>query len=336
MRVAIAGAGLMGRWHAQAAARAGAIVAGVCDPAVGAADALARRLPGATAFDEIGEMLVDCRPEVLHICSPLASHAAVARAALDAGTHVLVEKPAFADYSETVGIYDLARDRGLLVCPVHQFPFQDGARAALRDIDRLGRIVHLEAVVCSAGGTGLEGDALDALGADILPHPLSLARRFLPGRELPDAWQTRRPRAGELRAYAERDGVSIAISISLHARPTVCAFRADGEAGRAHLDLFLGSAFFEHGAVSRARKATRPFGLAARGAAAAALALGRRMGRWEPAYPGLGRLVADLYDAVRCGGASPVPEAEALEIAQIRDQIAERAVPTAPEQRVAR
>ena len=100
LRVVIAGCGRMGRWHAYHAARAGAQVAAGIDPDAGAAGALCRRLLEARAFPDLADYLRANAADVVHICTPAADHVALARQALRAGCHVVVEKPVVASAAE--------------------------------------------------------------------------------------------------------------------------------------------------------------------------------------------------------------------------------------------
>jgi predicted dehydrogenase len=74
LRVAVVGAGRIGRWHANYAQRLGANVAAIVDRAPGAALSLARDAKQAAVFTEMGAMLEAVRPHVVHICTPLPSH----------------------------------------------------------------------------------------------------------------------------------------------------------------------------------------------------------------------------------------------------------------------
>ena len=103
LRAAIVGAGLMGRWHAAYARRAGAQIAAIVDTDPAAATLLRRRHPSARVFSGLDECLSTEAPDVVHVCTPSALHATQAAAALRAGAHVVVEKPA-ADSA------DVARD----------------------------------------------------------------------------------------------------------------------------------------------------------------------------------------------------------------------------------
>jgi predicted dehydrogenase len=207
---------------------------------------------------------------------------------------------------------------------VHQFLFQDGVRAAHVALPMIGDLVHLQATFCTAGAEGLPDETADRLIADILPHPLSLAQFFLPAA-LPERWTTLRSVAGELRASCATAGTTLSFVISTHGRPTLCAFDVVGSAGSIHLDLYHGYAVIEPGAVSRARKLARPFAHAMRTATAATFNSGRRLWRGEAAYPGLWQLVDAFYGSIRSHGPAPIPAHEAIEIAHLRDRLAEDA-----------
>lgn len=321
LRAGIVGAGLMGRWHADAAARAGARVVAVADTRPDEASRLAARYRGAVVFAGPAELFDAALVDVVHVCTPTETHCEVAGLAIDAGLHAVVEKPLAPTAAETAGLLRRAAARGVTVCPVHQFPFQEGIAKATRLLPRIGHLVHASCVVCSAGGTGLDAKSLDAIVDDVLPHPLSLFQRLLPPGSLAGDWTASRPRAGELRAACESTALTMSVLVSLHARPTVCALTLAGTQGAIHADLFHGYSVLEHGVVSRARKVTRPFSFALTSAAAAAANLGRRAVHRETAYPGLRRFVAEVYQAIQTGSRPPIAPEEVVEVARVRDAL---------------
>lgn len=326
LRAGIAGAGLMGRWHANAVRRTGGRVAAVIDTEPAAAQSLAASYSGATAFSSFERMLNESQLDVLHICSPLVTHFQIAERAIDAGLHLLVEKPLTPQGAEAERLYDLAASRRVILCPVHQFLFQDGTLKARRLLPRIGRIIHLQGVFCSAGGTG-QPEELDAITADILPHPLSLMQAFLPEGLSGTEWETAWPRGGEFRAIGERSGVSLGVFISMNSRPTVCSLQIFGADGTIHVNLFHGYAVIEPGNVSRLRKMTHPFDLAARSLSGAAINLCRRVIQWQPAYPGLQRLVGDFYRAAQDATEAPISREDSLTVAHVRDNLLRRGGP---------
>jgi predicted dehydrogenase len=321
VRAAVVGAGLMGRWHALELRRAGGALSAVVDSNPAAAAALARR-HSTLAHEDLDQLLERDPPEVVHVCTPTRSHVDIARRALDAGAHVLVEKPLAPDSASTETLLDLARRVDRLLCPVHQYLFQPGVMRAQAAISRLGSLVQLEALACSAGGGTAQGPELDAVALEIAPHALAVMERLLPIGLTGVTWATERPKAGELRGHGRAGDVGVSLTISLHGRPPRNELRAICEAGTLELDFFHGYAWLERGPSSRTYKALRPFVTSARHAGAAAANLSRRAVRGEPAYPGLRGLIESFYSAAREGSAAPISPEETLAVAAARDQLA--------------
>lgn len=315
------GAGLMGRWHAYAADRAGGILVGICDADLATAERLARAHAGAVAFEDVDVMLAQVAPEVVHVCTPPSSHVALAERALRCGAHAIVEKPVAATAAETAQLVMVAESCGRLVCPVHQYPFQRSIRGAISTIPELEPMFDLSWVACSAGAAGAGATAADEVAADILAHPLSVLQRMLPGGLAELSWCASRPRAGELRAFAATAGTSVSIMISMGGRPTRNELRLIGAGGTLHADLFHGYAVREPNEVSRARKIALPFARSAATTRAAAANLARRTLQREPAYPGLRALIAEVYAFARDGGRPPISHDECLAVARARDRL---------------
>jgi predicted dehydrogenase len=324
LNAAIAGAGLMGYWHAQAVARAGGRVLAVIDRDPAAAQRLAARLPQARPYPSLEAAATEHALDVLHVCTPTATHVALARAGLEHGLHVLVEKPLAPTARETGQLLELAAARGLALCPVHQFVFQAGVQAAQRRQHALGRPVRLQVEIRSAGGAGLDDAAQNQLAADILPHCLALAEHLLPGSIQAAAWRTLQPRAGELCVLGRAGATAILFDLSLHGRPPINRCTLVGERGALLLNLFHGYAVYERGAVSKLHKVMQPLAASAQelGTAAANLA-GRTLHR-QPAYPGLWELIRQFYSAVAQQAAPPLAPAAVLAVACARDAILER------------
>lgn len=310
----------MGRWHAAAAAAAGGALTAVADPAPERAAAL-----GAPwSFASLGDLLESGLPlDVVHVCTPLASHESLVREALGAGLHVIVEKPLGADAESTAGLLLAAAGRGVMLVPVHQFLFQPGVKRLLRQQQRLGTVVRcvFEAATAGAGVLGIDPDELVA---DVLPHPLSLFARIASdgAHELDRlSWTCLRPGSGELRALASAGGASFEIAITTRGRPTRAELALVGTRGSARADLFHGFAVLERGRPTRARKLTRPFVLSGATLAGAGVNLAGRALRREPAYPGLRELVQRTYEAIASGGPPPIGPRETLAVARARDAI---------------
>jgi predicted dehydrogenase len=322
IRAGIVGAGLMGRWHAYELEMAGGIVVGVVDRERAIANRLTDARPASKSYESVDEMFSDAELDVLHICTPTSAHEGPANAAIRAGVHLLVEKPVVASAARTAELYRLADASGTFICPVHQYAFQKGVEQAKNWLPNIGRLIQFEAVINSAGGVAGDPDTLDMIASDILPHPLSLAQRFISGAISETAWSVLHPAAGELTIYGQTsDAVTMSIRISMNARPTKNSLSLVGTGGTIDLDLFHGYAVLSRGGTSRVRKLLRPFEAGARSMSAAGINLVRRSLRREPAYPGLRSLIGSFYAAIRSGGEQPFKPQQVIEVSEIRDLI---------------
>lgn len=316
----IVGAGLMGRWHADAARRAGVSIAGIVDQDAVRARALARRHTNARTGHSLAEFLGDGSVDVVHVCTPLASHEALALAALEAGCHALVEKPIGADSAAADRLFATAARHRRLLCPVHQFLFQRGTMAAARELDRLGPLRHLAMDVCSAGAESTP-ESRDEIATEILPHLLALASRFCGAPITEGAWECRRSAVGEVLVLATVGAVGVSARISMRGRPPVNRLLLVAEGGTVHVDLFHGFAFVERAGTSRSMKIVKPLLFAAQLFVVSAGNLAVRALRAEPAYPGLRELVRRFYGAVAGREATPIPEEETRSVMKVWDEL---------------
>lgn len=313
----------MGRWHAHYARQCGATICGVVDPYLTAAE-LRGSLRGAAHFQQLQPLLQALKPDVLHVCTPAKTHAEMIEHGLAAGVHLLVEKPMAPDAEITGRLLRSSENKGLLLVPVHQFAFQDGVLNAQAALPGWGKLLHFDAVFCSAGAAGLAGEQLDDLMADILPHPLSLLDRFSPGVLDEMEWASVTAGPGEWRITGSAREMSASILISLHGRPTEASLRLTGANGTVRLDLFHGFSVVEPGGVSRTLKIAHPFQLAAQTFWTAGQNLAGRLVRNAPAYPGLHRLIGLFYDAVEHRSAAPFSPCQVLQLARTRDLLCSR------------
>ena len=312
----------MGRWHADAVQRIGGRVVAIIDPDVARAQNLAARLrEHPVVAPELTRAIRDQKIEVVHICSPVATHDAIARLAIESAIPVLVEKPLAPDAAAAEALHALAGTRGVLLCPVHQFLFQPGVLTAQQAMVTLGAVRHLDVVACSAGADGAPDTEREAVALDILPHGLALTHRLLGATVATAEWRVGQGAPGEIRAVADVAGASVALVISMRARPTENSLTIRCDGGTVHANLFHGYATIERGSPSRLDKVTRPFVGSSQSLGAAIANLAGRALRREPAYPGLRELVGRFHLACARRGPSPISIEESLDVARARDSI---------------
>jgi predicted dehydrogenase len=131
MKTAIVGGGFMGRVHLEAVRRLGSV-----EPIpVGGRDEAAFR-----------EALANPGVKAVHICTPNAAHFLMAKAALEAGKHVLCEKPLATSVHDATALVELAKERKCRNCTcqnLRYYPMVQHMRRMREDGD-LGDILIVQ------------------------------------------------------------------------------------------------------------------------------------------------------------------------------------------------
>ncbi|MDA3630410.1 Gfo/Idh/MocA family oxidoreductase [Saccharopolyspora oryzae] len=102
------GAGMVATLHRRAALLAGAEVTGVLASTPQRSREVADQWQVPTGYRDLDEVLGDDRVDVVHVCTPNATHAEYAEAALRAGKHVICEKPLGVSVEQAERMADLA------------------------------------------------------------------------------------------------------------------------------------------------------------------------------------------------------------------------------------
>lgn len=124
----------------------GCHVSWVCDKQPGRLKFVRERYPHLTITDDFENVLRDPKTDAVVIATPVATHYKLAMAALEAGKHVLVEKP-FADNSTHArDITQVAKDARRVLAVGHLFVYHP-AIARIRELiqsGKIGRLCYLE------------------------------------------------------------------------------------------------------------------------------------------------------------------------------------------------
>lgn len=128
--VGIVGGGFMGRVHAQAARSAGANLFGIASSSLASATRAAEQFGISKAFDSAEQLFAEDSIDVVHICTPNASHTPLAMAALKAGKNVICEKPLAVSVSDAQQLVDLAAEKGLVATVPFIYRFHPLVREA--------------------------------------------------------------------------------------------------------------------------------------------------------------------------------------------------------------
>lgn len=307
LQAVIVGAGLMGRFHAAEANRAGARIVGIVDPDLDAAHRLKRHFPAAKIGVSLTEIARETRPDVVHICSPEDRHCEQALEVASVGAHSLVEKPIAPDCDAAFDVMRAFRDSRLFVIPAHQYAFQPIIDRTRRRLPAAGTVRKLSFDIRSAGASAYRGTP-DQAASVILPHPLSLIQRFFPAHAIDRLnWMFRKGDAGEWELSTTVEATLVSISISMNARPVRFTTHIVCDGGEFVIDNFNGFATFAPPGTSRLHKVGHHFFGAARLVSGAGSNLFVRIVRREFAYVGLRSLVSSFYGAIGSGDAGDLP-----------------------------
>jgi predicted dehydrogenase len=339
MRAVLIGAGQIARQHiACIKGLPEAELAAVCDLSPVRAEAIAERYGIPAWFCDHRAMLDKVRPDVVHVTTPPLSHFRLAMDALDAGAHVIVEKPVTATFAELEGLLARSQETGRHLIEDYNYIFNEAPQAILKRIaaGEFGAVTHVEVLICldirGASGFGdpnaphpalkLAGGAI----ADFLPHLASLAHCFVgPHREAHAIW-TKRSETNlpydEFRAVVSAERGTASLGFSSNSQPDAFWLRVYGEKMQATADLFETRLTFN--GPRNVPKPLKPFfnGLD-EGKRIRRAALGTLLRKFKGpgAYEGLWELIARTYRGLEGGSPLPVAERDVFEVNRLVDAL---------------
>jgi len=232
VRVALVGCGRIAHVHCGYLRQTPHVeLVGACDISQENRERLTARWQVPT-YADIEELLSAAQPDMVHLVTPPATHATLAVQLLEAGVHVLVEKPMALTTAEADAMVAAARRMGKYLTVDHNRWFDPVLQQArtLLDSGALGSLVGVEVFQGTQVGeaelpAGQEGHWKAALPGGILydlaPHPTYLLRGFVGAVESLHV-VTRRDAGGklrELRAIVAGEHALGGLTISVETRP---------------------------------------------------------------------------------------------------------------------
>ena len=188
LRAAVIGCGAIAHEHlGYLSSSPCAELVAVCDASRATAVFMSERFGAGAWFLDAVSMLKEVSPDIVHVLTPPQTHSALVRMSLEAGAHVICEKPMTGSAAETEALLADARKRGKFLIESRNLLFNDVVIAIDRLIadGRLGEVREVDVLLSldlAAGPFGdlnLSGPGVQlAAGAvhDFLPH---LAYLFL-------------------------------------------------------------------------------------------------------------------------------------------------------------
>jgi myo-inositol 2-dehydrogenase / D-chiro-inositol 1-dehydrogenase len=188
VRFGLVGFGAWGQFHAQSIAGAtDAELAAITAPSPASRDAAAKAYPHARVFGDHRQMLAEVKLDIVDIVTPSHTHLEIAIDALDAGCHLLLEKPMAIRVEDCQAIIDRARERGRHLAVGHELRLSSQWSEIKRRIDQgvIGQpqyvLVELLRKPYRQGAAGWRYDR-QRVGSWVLEEPIhffDLARWYL-------------------------------------------------------------------------------------------------------------------------------------------------------------
>lgn len=169
-RIAVVGYGYWGSKHVRVLSSIPGVTVSVVDTSPDRLAEAAVRYPAARPVADLDDVLDDV--DAVVVATPPGNHAAVAQKALDAGRHVLVEKPLTTSIADAEALVDSATTHGVQLMAGHTFEYNP-AVWKLRELVRsgtLGRILYVDTARLSLGRYQTDVNVI----WDLAPHDISI------------------------------------------------------------------------------------------------------------------------------------------------------------------
>jgi predicted dehydrogenase len=345
VKAGIVGCGQVAPMHIRAIRQSGrAEIVGLCDMDQARARALADRIGVSSTYDDLGVFLRERQPDVLHITTPPDTHAALAIQALEAGAHVLVEKPMCLSVSEADDMVAAAEKSGAKLCVDHNYLFRPSVQKAksLMAAGDIGQVVYVDAYYNygrEGSYGGKEGRSHWAwrlpggVFTNFLPHMLYLQMEFLGpvdsvagiaatnGNDAPDVPM---PDVGILLQSARGMGMN---TVTMQIQPYAKYLNVFGTRGIVHVDLAneICTVNKERGRSRALSKVLFPLEDSAQLALATASNTVKVLTKKLKSYPGLYVLIAEFYESIRQDRQPPVPGEEGRRVVHVLEMIRSKA-----------
>jgi len=288
------------------------------------------------AFGDLSTLLADARPDVAHVLTPPATHAAVAMELLGASVNVLVEKPLAMTTAEADEVVRAARSAGVWVSVDHNRYFDPVVQRVASAVaeGRLGELVGVDVFQGAEVGeaekmlhpsddwrVNLPGGILHNLAS----HPLYLMRRFAgPAKSIHVVATELAPgKLSEVRVVAEGERCLATVTMSARARPFMNRLSVYGTKGTIEVNL-NNMTLIER----RTRKLPKLVGkvwpnldearqlVTSTASNTVAYVTGK-----QRLYPGIGAHLTQLYASLSTGGPPLVSAEEGRDVVAWYDQI---------------
>ncbi|MEM9696001.1 MAG: Gfo/Idh/MocA family oxidoreductase [Myxococcota bacterium] len=347
LKVAIVGCGKIADGHVEEIQKLDdmAEVVATCDLEPTMADQLAVRYGIERSFADFDRMLEQVRPDVVHIATPPGAHLSLARTAIEAGCHVMVEKPLAMNLADSRSLIEWAEAHGKKLTIGWTMLFDPPALVMRELIEQgeLGEPIHLESYY-GYDLSGAFGRALLATGEhwvhrlpgrllhNTIDHMFNKMVEFIDDdapEVIATGYRLRDERMGdhrddfhdELRLIVRGRRVSAYGTFSSHVKPLAHYCRVFGTKNILHVDYVSRTVTFD--SKTQLPSAIGRLVPAFDSAVQYAQEGGRNLLRFAKSdfhfFAGLNELFRRFYGSIRDDTSPPIPYRDILRVAALHD-----------------
>ncbi len=227
----------------------------VCDLSLSAAKYASQQFHADTYYTDYRQMLVDTEPDVVHILTPPQTHKQIASDCLEAGSHVICEKPITLTFNDFKDLWLTAQAHNRYLIEDHNYRFNepilkieqlvaDGTLGEVQDVEvRMALSVRDKGPFSDENLPHSIHKSPAGVIHDIITHLCYLTLRFTPDFDrVKAAWSNHG--GGDIFKFDDLDALLIGGSVharirfSCHTQPDCFTVIVRGSKGYAETDLF--------------------------------------------------------------------------------------------------
>jgi predicted dehydrogenase len=148
----------------------------LCEQDAGCGASFSARYPGIPVCENYDDLLIDGRIEAIVVATPPRTHHELVKRALDAGKHVLVEKPLATTPEDARDLVITASASDLVLMPGHTFVYSPSVMM-IRELIETGVLGEIYFITSSRMNLGKY--QTDGVICDLAPHDLSILLYWL-------------------------------------------------------------------------------------------------------------------------------------------------------------
>ena len=155
----------------------GCEVEGICDQSPAARKRIQAAHPGIPVHSDFNELVKSADVDAIAVITPVWTHYELAKAALENGKHVFVEKPFTSRASQAEELINLAEQKNLQIMVDHTFLFTGAVRKIQKLLadDTLGNLYYYDSTRVNLGLFQHDCNVI----WDLAPHDLSIMNHLL-------------------------------------------------------------------------------------------------------------------------------------------------------------